>query len=250
MKLSVITVNYNNLSGLKKTIESVLNQTYLEFEYIIIDGGSTDGSADLIESVADRLFFWVSEKDSGIYNAMNKGVSHARGEFVVFMNSGDTFYSTSVLEQVVGSLDSDIVCGNADFGGGYIWESPSVVDEGFWLNRSFICHQSTFIRTELLKQTPYDEHYRMVADYKSFLIEFVINRRSYHKLDCIICNYDCNGLSSDDSKADNERIQVLNELRYNKLIEEDRLVTLCRSFKPLGRKYKLALNLVSWINRL
>ena len=89
MKLSVITINFNNRDGLRKTIESVVNQTYNDFEYIIIDGGSTDGSVDVIKEYADRIDYWVSEPDKGIYNAMNKGIDVAKGEYCIFMNSGD-----------------------------------------------------------------------------------------------------------------------------------------------------------------
>ena len=88
MKLSVITINYNNRDGLHKTIASVVNQSWREFEYIVIDGGSTDGSVDVIKSFADRIDYWVSEPDKGIYNAMNKGIDVAQGEYCIFINSG------------------------------------------------------------------------------------------------------------------------------------------------------------------
>lgn len=84
MKLSVITINYNNCSGLKKTIESVVNQTATQFEYIVIDGGSTDGSVDVIKEYSDKIDYWVSEPDRGIYNAMNKGIDVAKGEYCIF----------------------------------------------------------------------------------------------------------------------------------------------------------------------
>ena len=90
MRLSIITINYNNREGLRKTIESVVNQTYRNFEYIIIDGGSTDGSVEVVKEYADRISYWVSEPDNGIYNAMNKGVLAANGKYIQFLNSGDT----------------------------------------------------------------------------------------------------------------------------------------------------------------
>ena len=101
MKLSVITINYNNRDGLRKTIESVVNQTCRDFEYIIIDGGSTDGSVDVIKQYADRIDYWVSEPDKGIYHAMNKGIAVAHGEYLNFMNSGDCFYESTVVENVL-----------------------------------------------------------------------------------------------------------------------------------------------------
>ena len=99
LKLSIITINYNNLEGLKRTVESVVNQTWHEFEYIIIDGASNDGSAAYIESQSHHFDYWESEKDSGIYNAMNKGIKVATGEYLLFLNSGDHLFNDSVLEQ-------------------------------------------------------------------------------------------------------------------------------------------------------
>ena len=90
-KISIITINYNNCEGLRRTIESVVNQTCRDFEYIIIDGGSTDGSVDVIKRYADNIDYWVSEPDKGIYNAMNKGIRMATGDYVQILNSGDMF---------------------------------------------------------------------------------------------------------------------------------------------------------------
>jgi glycosyltransferase involved in cell wall biosynthesis len=100
-KLSIITINYNNLTGLQKTIESVLSQTWKEFEYIVIDGGSNDGSIEYIQSKRNSFTFWTSEKDNGIYHAMNKGIEKATGEYILFINSGDTFFDQNVLEKVI-----------------------------------------------------------------------------------------------------------------------------------------------------
>ena len=106
-KISIVTINYNNPSGLKKTIESVVNQTWKNFEYIIIDGGSTNGDVDIIKSFDNQIDYWVSEPDKGIYNAMNKGIKKATGDFIIFINSGDNFTNSSVLEEVQSKLTSD-----------------------------------------------------------------------------------------------------------------------------------------------
>ena len=100
MKYSIITVNFNNKEGLRKTIESVIHQTFRDFEFIIIDGGSTDGSVDVLREYDSQINFWVSEPDGGIYQGMNKGIKKATGEYLNFMNSGDCFYSTDILEKV------------------------------------------------------------------------------------------------------------------------------------------------------
>ena len=97
MKLSIITINYNNREGLKRTIESVVNQTFTDFEWILIDGGSTDGSKELIEQYSNRFSYWVSEPDNGIYNAMNKGLRAAKGDYLQFLNSGDRLYNAQSL---------------------------------------------------------------------------------------------------------------------------------------------------------
>ena len=112
MKYSIITVNYNNKDGLKKTIESVIHQSYRDFEYIIIDGGSTDGSAELLKEYSDKITYWVSEPDKGIYNGMNKGIAKATGDYLNFMNSGDCFYADDVLQHVADyNYNADFIVG-------------------------------------------------------------------------------------------------------------------------------------------
>ena len=91
-KISIITINYNNFEGLKKTIKSVINQTWKDYEYIVIDGGSNDGSVEYLKSLDNTINFWVSEADNGVYHAMNKGINKANGEYLLFLNSGDHFF--------------------------------------------------------------------------------------------------------------------------------------------------------------
>ena len=123
MKLSIITINYNNAVGLKKTLDSVAAQTYTDFEYIIVDGASTDGSVDIIREYENALasrpsplashLKWISEPDTGIYNAMNKGIRLAHGEYTLMLNSGDYLVDEQVIEKVLLLLDgTDIIQGN------------------------------------------------------------------------------------------------------------------------------------------
>src|SRR5690606_105779 len=100
MKISIITINLNNRAGLKATMASVLEQTYAHVEYLVVDGGSTDGSVDVITSHADRLAYWVSEPDRGVYHAMNKGIERATGEYLLFLNSGDRLMEPETLTDV------------------------------------------------------------------------------------------------------------------------------------------------------
>src|SRR5690348_17657794 len=99
-KLSIITINLNNVKGLQKTMESVFAQTFTDYEYIIIDGGSTDGSVSEIKKHQNKLVYWISENDKGIYNAMNKGIVKANGEYILFMNSGDYLYTDNTIKEV------------------------------------------------------------------------------------------------------------------------------------------------------
>ena len=111
-KLTIITINRNNLEGLRKTIASVVSQTWRHFEYIVIDGASCDGSAEYIASMSDAIDYWISEKDSGVYEAMNKGVVKAQGEYLLFLNSGDFLVDKEVLSKVFDlAKGADILCG-------------------------------------------------------------------------------------------------------------------------------------------
>lgn len=113
MKISVVTVCYNAADTIEKTMLSVLNQTYHDIEYIIIDGGSTDGTVEIIRKYADRIAYWVSEPDKGIYDAMNKGIKVATGEWINFMNAGDSFVNSNVLDRLMNfHKDGLILYGN------------------------------------------------------------------------------------------------------------------------------------------
>lgn len=210
MKLSVITINYNNCDGLRKTIESVVNQTWRDFEYIIIDGGSTDGSVDVIKEFADQIDCWVSEPDKGIYNALNKGVEKAQGEYCNFMNSGDCFYSLDVLEKVF-SINpiADIICGNTQLD--YLKTPPQEITFDFLFNTS-ICHQCAFIRTSLMKKYGYDEKYKIVADRKFFLQALIFDNCSYLPINVDVVKYDITGFSAENP--------VISKLEYDKVLEE------------------------------
>ena len=198
--INVITINLNNKDGLKKTIESVINQTYFDkINYIIIDGGSTDGSVDVIKEYQDKLYYWVSEKDNGIYNAMNKGIEASVSPYLLFLNSGDYLSENNVLEKVFPYLDgTDIVYGNEwkvneRYKSPYEAKYPDKLDESFF-RRTSLPHQSTFIRRELLIQHPYSEEYKIISDWK-FFIEAYRNGCTYKHIPFIVSVYDCSGFS-------------------------------------------------------
>lgn len=199
MKLSIITINYNNLDGLHKTIDSIVNQTWRDFEWIVIDGGSTDGSKELIEKYQDYFAYWCSEPDNGVYNAMNKGISKAKGRYLNFMNSGDCFHNSTILEQVNSYLnEDDIVYGDMNFllknGGQWIYHYPQKLSIHFLLYDS-IGHQASFIRRSLFDKDGYREDFKIVSDWQKFL-KWFYEGRSFLHIDMIVADFDASGISA------------------------------------------------------
>lgn len=199
MLFTVITINYNNYEGLCHTIESVVGQTYIDYEFIVIDGGSNDGSVDVLKRFEEDITYWVSENDHGIYHAMNKGVAQAHGDYCIFMNSGDCFYDYSVIEHVAENMtNDDIIVGKVSIDDKNTLISPPPVGELtlYHLYSGAIPHQGTFIRTELLRKYPYDENLKISSDWKFFIQAIIINNCSIRYLDIYVARYNVDGLSS------------------------------------------------------
>ena len=216
MKFSIITVCYNDKEGLQKTIKSVVKQSSVNYEYIIIDGGSTDGSVDVIKKFSSKINYWISEPDKGVYSAMNKGINVAKGEYTIFMNAGDTFYSNNILEKVDNlNLHCDLAVGNASMTRAgkecSVVSPPQEITLGFWIYHSVI-HQAAFMRTSMLKEKMYDETFEIVSDWKYMLEEYITREYNYQPIPFIICCFDTTGISSDKIKRMNERDRVLKEL--------------------------------------
>lgn len=225
-RISIITINYNNREGLRRTIESVVNQICRDFEYIIIDGGSTDGSVDVIKQYADQIDYWVSEPDKGIYNAMNKGVAVAKGEYCLFMNSGDAFYTNDVIKLVYKKTDfrSDIIAGDV-VRCGELQRHPERIS-GIFMVKSALCHQASFIRTETLRRLPYDESLKIVSDWKHMFQILVVANGTYQHMNVVICEYDTTGFSTINWQVlADERDLVLSEL-LPRLVRNDYQVFL------------------------
>lgn len=210
MKLSIITINYNNLEGLRKTIESVVNQTWRDFEYIIIDGGSTDGSLDVIKEYSDKIDYWVSEPDRGVYHAMNKGIDVANSEYCIFINSGDCLYCKETLSLIATQLDvASIIVGTLHLDTGEEWLAPREITLPY-LYESSLPHPASFIKTSLLKKYHYDEELRIVSDWKFWVQILLMDGESYSPLDQIVSIFDTSGISmSNVELAKKERIHVL-----------------------------------------
>lgn len=214
MTYTIITVNYNNKNGLEATIKSVLSQSCKDYEYIIIDGGSTDGSVEVIQQYANLLAYWVSEPDKGIYHAMNKGVAHAQGKYLNFMNSGDCFYHEHVLQQMQDQLDGDIIEGSVYDSSTkrFSYKSTSYPTMLFFY-RGGLGHQACFIRRDLLKESPYDENLRLASDWKFFVEKIIFENCSYRYVDIPVVVFEGNGASTKNmSLYEKERQQLLEEL--------------------------------------
>ncbi|TRX41244.1 glycosyltransferase family 2 protein [Flavobacterium restrictum] len=200
-KLSIITINYNNLKGLQRTVESVINQSWKEFEYIIIDGGSTDGSKEYLESKKEYLDFCISQPDKGIYNAMNKGISNATGEYLLFLNSGDhLFYKDALKKNKDLLIDYDLiyfdlqVVNQAEF---YINKYPEELRFSD-LYYGSLPHPATFIKKELFKKIGlYDEDLKIVSDWKFFLLALFQFNCTYKKGNDTFATFYLDGVSSD-----------------------------------------------------
>ena len=219
MKVSIITINLNNLRGLRRTMESVASQTSKDYEWIVIDGGSIDGSKELIEQNEKHITYWVSEPDNGIYHAMNKGIKETGGEYQLFLNSGDMLADNQVVEHVVPSLhDFDFVVGN-------IYKSDNLgvkaFDENnlsfqrlpFMLTISSLPHQSTFIRKSVFERCGfYREDLKIVSDWVLVVKALVFNQCTLKSIPTVVSIYDVKGISSVNKKLYNdERAKVIDE---------------------------------------
>lgn len=212
MRLSLITINFNNREGLRKTIDSVVAQTFKDFEWIVIDGGSTDGGRELLEQHASYFAYWVSEPDKGIYNAMNKGVDQAHGDYLLFLNSGDWLYNDSSLDRCFAhDFNSDVMYGDCVFH--YADREvkcryPSELTFEL-LYRSSLAHCCSFIRREVLVKEHYNENYKIISDYE-FWVKLVFAGGSFCHLDEFVSVFDTTGISSTNHDLDRaERKQVL-----------------------------------------
>jgi glycosyltransferase involved in cell wall biosynthesis len=202
IKISIITINYNHKDGILKTIESVANQTYQNIEYIVVDGGSNDGSVDVIKKYENKITNWVSEKDNGIYNAMNNGWQKATGEFCLFLNSGDYLCNNDVIKnaaEAIGKNEADIFFGdlmvNDPRKGTYtieFREYPTL----YYMYRTFFPHQASFIKRNVLEElNAFQEEYKIIAD-RVFFIKSILASKKFYLLKFSISYFELGGVSN------------------------------------------------------
>lgn len=271
MRLSIITINFNNRDGLKKTIESVVAQTFRDFEWIVIDGGSTDGSKELLEQYSSHFSYWVSEPDKGIYNAMNKGIKVSKGEYCFFLNSGDSLFDKQVLDNVFScNTHEDIIVGNYYRSTGELLNSIGELWNGvkeeitlFTLFDYTIQHSGcAFMKRSLFDEYGlYDEALKICSDWKWFLQTVGFGNVSLEKIEIPISIYDVNGVSSilvEERKKERNIVMkemippriVLDYENYNELrkvsLEEQRKIRSSWPYKigqivtcPIKRMYKI-----------
>lgn len=210
IKLSIITINYNNLQGLKKTIDSVKSQSFRDFEWILIDGGSSDGSKELIEENKDCFSYWVSEPDAGIYDAMNKGIILAKGEYCQFLNSGDFFIASTTLQDVFQRpLEADV-----NYGDVWLIKNDEIIERRTYpdvmtlsfLFRSPLGHQAVFVKTDLAKKYLYRTKYKISAD-RAFFMELYCNNCSFGHISQPVVFFDSEGIGSVDKTLMERRRQ-------------------------------------------
>lgn len=223
--LSVITVNYNNEIGLERTITSVISQKFTDFELIIIDGGSTDKSVDIIKKHSNKISYWISEKDKGVYNAQNKGIKLAKGEYCLFLNSGDYLIDIEVLNKVFSNNHSaDILYGELIFNFKYkvLRKLPEKITLSYLFNDN-MWHPASFIRKSLFDRIgPYNENYEIAADYDFFFNAIIMNKVSTVYIPFPITVYDTTGISS--NKQNFEKINQERKSIHQTYLSKDEIV--------------------------
>lgn len=240
VKLSIITINLNDWQGLEKTIKSVVSQTFKDYQFIVIDGASSDGSVNIIRKYKAGIHHWISEPDRGIYNAMNKGIRVAKGEYCFFLNAGDIFASDTVLQDMLGDdLHDSFICGD------YIREKNGVLTEQqdykgrswdfslYDIFSDFLCHQAFFIRTDnFQKYGLYDENLKIMSDWKLFLNAIGIHHEKVFYKEVFISIFNVEGISHTiGGKAIyKEKLQAVQDILPQETIKKlDRLYYLQRN---------------------
>lgn len=206
MKISVVTIVYNDKSNIGKTIESVLTQSArLDIEYIVVDGLSTDGTSEIIEEkYADKIDIYIREQDSGIYNAMNKGMASATGDYIIYMNSGDSFSHSDVIKTAIINIESCsekpvLVYGDYREVKNGIYTNPIPARNPNWIWYGPVAsHQSTFYSLQFLRNHNllYDENYKIAADYKLTLDVITRSSDNVLRIACCVSDFDISGCSN------------------------------------------------------
>lgn len=196
-KITIITVVFNAILYLEETIKSILSQDYNNIEYIIIDGESKDGTVNIIRKYEKYISYWISESDNGIYDAMNKGIDIATGEWINFMNAGDTFYSNDTISTVINNLQSntDLISGNI-----YYFDDKNEKkylrqeEINYPMQNMFCYHQSLFTKTSIMKDIKFSTEFKVSGDY-DFVLKCYMKNYKFQYLDIPIANFRAGGMA-------------------------------------------------------
>ncbi|WP_459816517.1 glycosyltransferase family 2 protein [Geotalea toluenoxydans] len=212
--ITVITVVFNGEKCLEETIRSVINQTYDNVEYIIIDGASTDGTIDIVKQYDGQIDYWLSEKDEGIYDAMNKGINKATGEWVNFMNSGDSFYGNNVVELIFNKqIIASVIYGNTLYQYDSVYKKIRKAEKLTFKYGLPFCHQSSFTKTEILKAEMFCRLYKIFADFDLFA-KLKKNGSIFVYADLTVSIFNCDGVSTVKSTEHLKELYAINK-KYN-----------------------------------
>ena len=222
MKLSIITVCFNE-KEIRRTCESICGQTWQDFEWIVVDGGSTDGTLDILNEYKYRINLLISEKDDGIYDAMNKGILHAKGKWLSFMNGGDCFYDNSVLEKVFEKSKYDlnkyaVLYGHTFVRGKNKISKRKQIYFPFYFLNNVICHQSAFVKREAFdKYGLYNKNLKIYADHEKW-VQMITHGEKFKLLDICISDFNSSGISSNKKyeKLRKHELQEIVDNHYNK----------------------------------
>lgn len=245
-KITIVTVCYNAQADIRETMESVISQTYPNLEYLVIDGRSTDGTTDIVREYQKKFpIILVSEKDKGIYDAMNKGIRLATGDYVNFMNAGDVFLSNDVLEKVAPYLtgENDLAYGATEFrydGFSVVRKPRPLLD--YWKKMPFN-HQSLFAKTGALKEHPFDLTYPMAADYESVLF-FMEARKTFKEMPFTVAAFNNRGISNQKTATAIAEYRAILD-RYHQLTPWRNIYYNLLFAKVAGKKL-----LPRWVRRL
>ncbi len=214
------TYNPKSLVQVTDAIESILNQTYSNIEYIIIDGNSTDGTVDIIKKYMNKISYWVSEPDNGIYDAMNKGLEIATGEYVQFLNSSDTLYTNKTIHQIIDQIPinlPDVIYGNLIIDKEFeqVYMKPAPLDN--FIYRFPIYHPSTIVKTNIMKKHKFNESFKIAADY-DFFRKIYYQKASFYYIPIIFSIFEgINGISSTNSQMLSLEKERIFAIKYNSI---------------------------------
>ena len=223
IKISIITVTFNSEKTIRDTIESVLSQDYDNIEHVIIDGDSKDNTIEIVRSYGDKISYFISEKDDGIYDAMNKGIKLAEGTWTIFLNSGDIFYDENILlnfSKILEKKDEDVIHADTVVRYENMKYNSSSKIFNHKTHRIPFCHQSSFTKTSILNKNLFNLKYKLSSDFELFLRLFK-QKKKFTKVNMIIAEIESGGLS------DTNRFQVLKE-NFD-ILKTNKMLTLSRS---------------------